>query len=246
LDCGTLETDRDPVKDFEVIENELKLYGGLSDRPRIIALNKIDLPDGKAMADMVQPTFEAMGYQIFQVSAAARMGLTELNYAMAKIIQETRKNAAKEEKTRIVLRPVAVDDAGFKVIANEDGSFTVIGDRPERWVKQTDFANAEAIGYLADRLANLGVEKELFKKGAKEGDEVRIGLGESAVIFDWEPTIEAGAELLAGPRGSDLRIESPWAGRYVEDVNELSDDEIAGQWEYNVPNPKSPRIEGEE
>ncbi len=54
LDCATLETDRDPVKDFDVIEEELKEYGGLSDRPRIIALNKIDLPDGKAMADMVE------------------------------------------------------------------------------------------------------------------------------------------------------------------------------------------------
>ena len=153
LDCATLETDRDPIKDFDVIEEELKLYGGLSDRPRIIALNKIDLPDGKAMADMVQPALEARGFQVFQISAAARLGLTEFNYAMAKIIQEARKTAASEEKTRIVLRPVAVDDAGFKVIANGDGSFTVLGTKPERWVKQTDFANAEAIGYLADRLA---------------------------------------------------------------------------------------------
>ena len=100
------------------------------------------------------------------------------------------------------------------------------------------------MGYLADRLATLGVEKELFKKGAKAKDEVRIGAGESAVIFDWEPTIEAGAELLAGPRGGDLRVESPWAGRYIDDdVDELSDDEIAMQWEYNVADPKSPRIE---
>ena len=85
LDCATLETDRDPLKDFEIIEEELKLYGGLAERPRIIALNKIDLPDGKAMADMVQPVLEAKGFQVFQISAAARIGLTELNYAMAKI-----------------------------------------------------------------------------------------------------------------------------------------------------------------
>ena len=45
LDCATLETDRDPIKDFDVIEEELKEYGGLADRPRIIALNKIDLPE---------------------------------------------------------------------------------------------------------------------------------------------------------------------------------------------------------
>ena len=247
LDCGTLETDRDPVKDFDIIEEELSHYGGLSERPRIIALNKIDLPDGKAMADMVQPTLEARGFEVFQISAASHIGLTELNYAMAKIIQIQRKAEAAQEKVRIVLRPAAVNDSSFSVTANEDGSFTVLGEKPVRWVKQTDFGNAEAIGYLADRLATLGVERELFKKGAKAKDEVRIGAGEAAVIFDWDPTIEAGAELLAGPRGGDLRIESPWAGRYIEDdVDELNDDEIAMQWEYNVIDPKNPRIEGAE
>ena len=245
LDCGTLETDRDPVKDFDIIEAELAEYGnGLSERPRIIALNKIDLPDGKAMADMVQPLFEARGYEVFQSSAAAHIGLTEFMYGMSRIIQDARKNAKKEEKTRIVLRPTAVNDAGFKVIANEDGSFSVHGEKPLRFVRQTDFNNPEAVGYLADRLAALGVEKELFKKGAKAKDEVRIGYGDDAVIFDWEPSIEAGAELLAGARGTDRRLESPWAGRYIDDaVDQLNDDEISLQWEYNVVNPKTPVVE---
>jgi GTP-binding protein len=244
LDCATLETDRDPVKDFDVIEEELKEYGGLADRPRIIALNKIDLPDGKAMADMVQKTLEERGYPVFQVSAASREGVQELIYAMAQIIQKSRIAQKEEQVTRIVLRPIAVDDAGFTVTANEDGSFSVIGDKPERWVKQTDFANAEAIGYLADRLASYGVEKELFKQGAKSGDEVRIGLGDEAVIFDWEPSIEAGAELLAGPRGEDLRLSTPWRMDILEDdIDQLSDDEIEMQWEYNVANPKNPRID---
>ena len=244
LDCATLETDRDPVKDFDVIEEELKQYGGLADRPRIIALNKIDIPDGKAMADMVQKTLEDRGYLVFQVSAASREGIQELVYAMAQIIQKSRKEQKAEQVTRIVLRPVAVDDAGFTVTANEDGSFNVVGDKPERWVKQTDFANAEAIGYLADRLASYGVEKELFKQGAKSGDEVRIGEGDEAVIFDWEPSIEAGAELLAGPRGEDLRLSTPWRMDLLEDdIDQLSDDEIEMQWEYNVPNPKNPRID---
>ena len=244
LDCATLETDRDPIKDFDVIEEELKQYGGLSDRPRIIALNKIDIPDGKAMADIVQKTLEARGFPVFQVSAASREGMQELIYAMAQIIQRVRKEQKEDQVARIVLRPVAVDDAGFEVIANEDGTFNITGDKPERWVKQTDFANAEAIGYLADRLASYGIEKELYKKGAKAGDEVRIGVGDDAVIFDWEPSIEAGAELLAGPRGEDLRLSTPWRMDLLEDdIDQLSDDEIEMQWEYNVANPRTPRIE---
>ena len=185
LDCRTLETDRDPLNDFEIIERELKNYSAdLSDRPRIIALNKVDLPDGKAIADMVEPQFKERGYEVYQISAAARIGLQELLYAMARTVKEYRTNQSLEEKTRIVLRPTPVDDRGFKVLANEDGSFTVIGAKPERWVHQTNFANAEAIGYLADRLASLGVERELFKLGAKAGDEVRIGSDEDSVVFD--------------------------------------------------------------
>ena len=243
LDCGTLESDRDPIKDFDIIENELKMYAeDLSDRPRIVALNKVDLPDGKAMADMVEPILRERGYEVYQISAAARIGLEPLLYAMSKLVQEYRTRQTQEEKARIVLRPTPIDDAGFKVSANEDGSFTVVGARPERWVHQTNFSNAEAVGYLADRLASLGVEKELFKLGAKQGDEVRIGIGEDAVVFDWEPTIEAGAELLSGPRGDDMRIPRGWEKFDEEAIDQLDDDELAQQWEYKVSDPTNPQV----
>ena len=55
-------------------------------------------------------------------------------------------------------------------------------------MRQTDFANDEAVGYLADRLARLGVEEALFKAGAVAGAEVVIGGDDNAVVFDWEPT----------------------------------------------------------
>ena len=244
LDCGTLETDRNPITDLEIIEEELAQYGGLEDRVRIVALNKIDLPDGQAMADMVAQTLREKGYEVYPVSAASRAGLTELLYAMARLVQKARAEAATEERTRIILRPTAVDDSGFTVRANADGSFSVRGQKVVRWVRQTNFKNAEAIGYLADRLAQLGVEKELFKQGAVAGSEVRIGSGDNEVVFEWEPTIEAGAEQLAGHlhrRGEDSRLEGSWV---VEErvVDQLSDDEIAQQWEYNVEDPHTPRL----
>ena len=244
LDCGTLETDRNPITDLEIIETELAQYGGLEDRVRIVALNKIDLPDGQAMADMVAQTLRDKGYEVYPVSAASRAGLTELLYAMARLVQKARAEAATEERTRIILRPTAVDDSGFTVQANADGSFSVRGQKVVRWVRQTNFKNAEAIGYLADRLAQLGVEKELFKKGAVAGSEVRIGSGDNEVVFEWEPTIEAGAEQLAGHlhrRGEDSRLEGAWV---VEErvVDQLTDDEIAQQWEYNVEDPHTPRL----
>jgi GTP-binding protein len=92
-------------------------------------------------------------------------------------------------------------------------------------------------------LASLGVEKELFKLGAKQGDEVRIGIGDDAVVFDWEPTIEAGAELLSGPRGDDMRIPRGWEKYDEEAIDQLDDDELAQQWEYKAVDPTNPQIE---
>ncbi|MEU3206356.1 GTPase ObgE [Streptomyces cyaneofuscatus] len=206
LDTATLESDRDPVSDLDMIEEELRLYGGLDDRPRIVALNKVDIPDGQDLADMIRPDLEARGYQVFEVSAIAHKGLKELSFALAGIIAKARAAKPKEEATRIVIRPKAVDDAGFTVTLDDEGIYRVRGEKPERWVRQTDFNNDEAVGYLADRLNRLGVEDALMKAGARAGDGVAIGPEENAVVFDWEPTVSAGAEML-GRRGEDHRLE---------------------------------------
>lgn len=208
LDTATLESDRDPVSDLDMIEEELKLYGGLEDRPRIVVLNKIDIPDGQDLADMIRPELEARGYRVFEASAVARTGLKELSFALAGVIAEARAAKPVEEATRIVIRPKAVDDAGFTVVLEDDGIYRVRGEKPERWVRQTDFNNDEAVGYLADRLNRLGVEDQLRKAGARAGDGVAIGAEDNAVVFDWEPTVTAGAEML-GRRGEDHRLEEP-------------------------------------
>ena len=209
LDCATLETDRDPLADLDMIEAELSQYGGLEDRPRLVALNKIDVPDGQDLADITRASLEERGYEVFEVSAVSRKGLREFSFALARIVAEARAARPVEEATRVVLRPVAVDDVGFTVSydAAED-LYRIVGSKPERWIKQTDFSNDEAVGYLADRLARLGAEIALAKAGAKEGDTVVIGESDNAVVFDWEPSMAAGAEML-GRRGEDHRLESP-------------------------------------
>ncbi|MEU9667292.1 GTPase ObgE [Streptomyces bobili] len=209
LDTATLESDRDPVSDLDVIEEELRHYGGLDDRPRIVVLNKIDIPDGQDLADMIRPELEERGYQVFEASAVARTGLKELSFALAGIVAKARADKPKEEATRVVIRPKAVDDTGFTVTHDEaEDVYRVRGEKPERWIRQTDFSNDEAVGYLADRLNRLGVEEALMKAGARAGDGVAIGADDNAVVFDWEPTMMAGAEML-GRRGEDHRLEAP-------------------------------------
>ncbi|GAB3060941.1 GTPase ObgE [Sediminivirga luteola] len=225
IDCATYEPGRDPVGDLETIEAELAAYAveigrdgtaGTSDllpldqRPTLVALNKVDVPDGKDLAEIVRPDLEAKGYRVFEVSAASREGLRPLSFAMAELVQAERDRRAQAEanKPRVVLRPVAVDDTGFRVVKELTGEgevFRILGEKPERWVRQTDFSNDEAVGYLADRLERLGVEEALFNAGAVPGSAVVIGPGDG-VVFDWDPTMVGGAELLGG-RGSDLRLE---------------------------------------
>jgi len=217
LDTATLESDRDPLRDLDVIAGELRAYTGddaisgvpLADRPQIIILNKIDIPDGRELAAIVRPDLEKLGMPIFEVSAVSHEGLRELGFALAEMIAEERAKAPVLEAAPIVLRPKAVDESGFTVTHVRDGAddyFQVRGAKVERWVKQTNFTNDEAVGYLADRLARAGVEDALFKAGAVPGCEVVIGPRDGGIMFDWEPTMMTGAELL-GARGSDLRVE---------------------------------------
>jgi GTP-binding protein len=77
-------------------------------------------------------------------------------------------------------------------------SFLIMGEKPRRWVQQTDFSNDEAVGYLADRLARLGVEEALAEAGAEPGAEVLIGDPDDAVVFDWDPA----APMASGASGS--------------------------------------------
>jgi GTP-binding protein len=203
VDCATLEPGRDPVTDLETIEAELSAYGGLADRPRLVALNKADVPDARELAELVRAdVVERFGWPVFVISAATRDGLRELSFAMAERVAAARAAAPRAEPTRIVLRPAPVREVGFTVEQVGEQAFVVHGERPRRWVLQTEFGNDEAVGYLADRLARLGVEDALADLGAQTGAEVTIG----DVTFDWVPTLRASASPVGG-RGTDERLE---------------------------------------
>ena len=217
LDCATTEPGRDPITDLDTIEAELAAYEQiagpglagtrLTDRPRLIALNKIDVPEARELADLVKPELTARGFAVYEVSAATTEGLRELKFAMAQLVTEARAAQPEPEPARVVIRPAALSEPGFTVTRTPDGAYLIRGEKPERWVRQTDFSNDEAVGYLADRLARLGVEAALADAGAEPGDTVLIGDLDDAVVFDWDPTLTAGGGHAPGPRGTDWRLE---------------------------------------
>jgi len=205
VDLATMEPGRNPVEDLDVIERELARYGGLDDRPRLVALNKIDLPDGRDMVDLVADEIRTRGWPVVAVSAASHEGLRELSFAMAEVVAAARRDRVVERAERIVLRPKARHPGAEFTVRETGEGWRVRGEKPERWIKQTDFSNDEAVGFLADRLNRLGVEAKLLELGAVEGDPVLIGDPDNAVVFDFKPGLDAGAEML-GRRGEDQRF----------------------------------------
>lgn len=218
LDCATLDPGRDPISDLDVILAELAAYPvpdgqvPLLDRPQLIALNKIDVPEARDLADLVRPELESRGYRVFDISAVSREGLRPLTFALAELVESDRAAKAAEAtvRERIVLRPKPVNTEEFRIAVegSSDGPiYRILGAKPERWVQQTDFRNDEAVGYLADRLAKIGIEDALFQAGAVAGATVVIGPADG-VVFDWEPTLTSAAELMTAPRGTDPRLDA--------------------------------------
>jgi GTP-binding protein len=219
LDCATLEPGRDPISDLDAIESELGQYEGtfgeLLAKPRLVALNKIDVPEARELAEFVRGELEERGLRVFEISAASHAGLRELTFALAEVVAADRAARPIAEATRIVLQPTAVNDSGFTVLPDpaEPGAFVVRGSKPERWVRQTSFDNDEAVGYLADRLARLGVEAELARQGAQPGAAVTIG----EVTFDFAPSAGIEEDYLPTRRGEDERLDTSPRRRRADD-----------------------------
>jgi len=218
VDVATMEPGRDPISDIEALEHELDTYadaldmdsglGDLRERPRLVVLNKMDIPEAKELAEFLRADIEEkFGWPVYLISTATREGLDELKWALWDIVKRTRKKRRTlpvDEPQ--VIRPKALsrrgEDGGVEVVRDPmyPEGWLVTGEKVERWVRQTDFENDEAVGYLSDRLNKAGVEDMLRKAGAHEGDTVTIG----EISFDWEPSI-GGDPTLAG-RGQDARL----------------------------------------
>jgi GTP-binding protein len=234
VDTATMEPGRNPVEDLDVIENELGRYGGLEGRPRLVALNKVDVPDGREIAEMVTDELRERGLEVVPVSAASGEGLRQLTFLMARVVEAARRERPVAETTRIVIRPPSADGGDEFSVEETDEGWRVLGVKPERWVRQTDFSNDEAVGFLADRLNRLGVESRLLELGAAEGDTVVIGDPDNAVVFDFRPGIDAGVEML-GRRGEDQRFdESRPAAQRRREIEEAMAERAEGETRADV------------
>ena len=126
VDCATLDPGRDPVSDVDALEAELAAYqpalegdmglGDLADRPRIVVLNKVDVPEAKELAEFVKDEFTARGWPVFEISTVSREGLKELSFALAEMVQTYREEHPVEQEKRVYVRPQMKEDDSFRIV----------------------------------------------------------------------------------------------------------------------------------
>ncbi len=186
---------RDPLEDYDIINRELALYADeLAARPRIVVANKIDVPGAEEVADRLaervrEDSIAAAGGdefapspvdpKLYRISALTGEGVDGLKAAIATKVHELREELRALSEADVQYEHVwehkrEERDKQFKVVPLGGGVFRVEGPQVERMVVQTDWENEEAIAFLQHRLKRLGVEKELEKAGAVDGDEIRI------------------------------------------------------------------------
>lgn len=175
---------RNPEKDYETINTELKQYSEkLSKRTQIIVANKADIISDISLYENLEKIAKKNNQKIFKISASTGEGIEEL----MKYVSETLKVLPKEDLIKIensqtekVYR-LSKDEKGFTV-EKEKGIFIVKGEAVDRIIRRVNIADYESLFYLHKKLNEIGLDKQLRKQGIKEGDIVKIGDYE----MEWE------------------------------------------------------------
>lgn len=170
---------RDPVDDYHIINRELEAYAPeLSRRPMVVLANKCDMPNTEEKVEELRRMAEADGHQFFAISTVTGQNLDELVVWCASTVAELRQELALTEPTEDrsefweSLRKRR--DNHLTIEREERHVWRVSGTAIERMVIQTDWDNDEAVAYLQHRFDRIGLDDQLIKAGARNGDEIRI------------------------------------------------------------------------
>jgi GTP-binding protein len=164
---------RDPLEDFEKINNELKQYNDyLASLEQVIALNKIDLEEGRQNIEDVKSELNNRGYSVFPISAVTGEGCQKLVYHVGDRLKELpERELAKEEE--VVIRPDFVDELYIEKLNKE--KYEVKGTLLDSYLEKTDFNNNAAVQRMMRVLKHHGLNEMMKENGLQEGDTVVIG-----------------------------------------------------------------------
>lgn len=162
---------RDPLSDFEIINNELEIYSpALAQKKQIVAGNKIDLITNQTELEQIKQQIESKGYSFFPICTLTGEGIKSLLEKAWTILQETETTTFDNQEKAIVYE---LPQNEFKI--EYDGHvYSVIGKRVEKLVAMTDFDNSVSLRRFNKAWKFMGLDKLLKKEGIKEGDTVNL------------------------------------------------------------------------
>lgn len=169
---------RVPYEDYMAINNELEQYNlRLMERPQIIVANKMDMPDAEENLNEFK-TKIAEDIPVFPISAVTKTGLSELLLAIADKLETTPEfplnEILEQEDEDTVLYKYVAEEPDFEISREPDGTFVLSGAKIERLFTMTNFERDASISRFARQLRAMGVDEALRKRGAKDGDIVRL------------------------------------------------------------------------
>lgn len=175
IDMSAMEG-RDPYEDYVTINQELSSYDDrLKNRPQLIVANKMDMPGAEDNLELFKEQLGDQEVDIYPISTVTRDGLDELLYAVAdKLDQMPKQEEELEEVDERVLYKFEKEEAPFKVTRADDGAYVLYGEKIESLFRRTDFSRDQSINRFARQMRSMGVDEALRKRGAKDGDTVRL------------------------------------------------------------------------
>ncbi|AIF43312.1 GTPase ObgE [Virgibacillus sp. SK37] len=166
---------RDPYEDYLKINKELTQYDmNLMKRPQIIAANKMDMPGASENLELFKKKIDSE-IPVYEISALTKDGVRDILFAIADMLERIPKIAPElEENEEKVIYRYQKEDAPFQISRDDDGAYVLSGDKIEKLFKMTDFARDEAVQRFARQLRGMGVDEALRKRGAEDGDTIRL------------------------------------------------------------------------
>ena len=172
---------RDPLADYETIVDELREYDAeLLQRPVVVALNKVDLPEARANLPRLTQAMAERGHETFEISAATGEGVPALLNAVGALLRDVAERAREakakaekpQERRRYTLEDA--DERAWQVIRQSAHHFAVTGVSIERFTKMTNFDLEEGVQRFQRALEASGIAAELERQGIEPGDVVHL------------------------------------------------------------------------
>lgn len=172
---------RNPVQDFNTINEELKQYSEkLSQRKQIIVANKVDSMQDETLYQELEKMAKEKGIEIYKISAATKQGVKELIARVSEVLKTLPKEDLVEVEMQTKL--YTLQETEEISVRKEEDMYIVSGVAVEKLMRTVNLADNESLHYFHRRLNEMGINQRLKELGIKDGDWVQI----SDYELEWE------------------------------------------------------------